>query len=162
MTENRVIELDELLSHSEVERITNDNSPELLERINYEPTKCDVFHKPFTVLLNYPNVKFNIHSEAKNKLPKTINNKLKAIVGEDDPSQEVITNWKKKRNVGIVFSGGPAPGGHNVIAGIFDAIKSANPDSRVYGFLVGPDGIIENESVEITRWINIGILVVSE
>jgi len=151
MSDNLVIELDELLSDSIVKRITNNNGPELLERINYQPTRCDVFYKSFTVLLDYPNVKFNIHREAKKKLPQTNNNKLKAIVGENNPSQEVIANWKKKRNVGIVFSGGPAPGGHNVIAGIFDAIKSANPDSKVYGFLDGPDGIIENESIEITR-----------
>ncbi len=70
-------------------------------------------------------------------------------------------NIGKKRNIGIVFSGGPAPGGHNVIAGLYDAAKKANPDSRVYGFLVGPDGIIENEAVELSddlvnRYRNLG------
>lgn len=50
-----------------------------------------------------------------------------------------------------MFSGGPAPGGHNVIAGLYDAAKKANPESKIYGFLLGPDGIIENETVELTE-----------
>jgi len=40
--------------------------------------------------------------------------------------------------IGVILSGGPAPGGHNVIAGIFDGLKSANPDSTLYGFRGGP------------------------
>ena len=59
--------------------------------------------------------------------------------------------YTQRRNIGIVFSGGPAPGGHNVIAGLFDAAKRVNPENRVFGFRVGPDGVIENEAVEITR-----------
>ena len=50
-----------------------------------------------------------------------------------------------------MFSGGPAPGGHNVIAGLFDAAMRANPENRLFGFLVGPDGVVENEAVEIRR-----------
>lgn len=46
--------------------------------------------------------------------------------------------------IGVVFSGGQAPGGHNVIAGIFDAIKKFHPDSKLIGFLDGPEGIIKN------------------
>ncbi len=52
--------------------------------------------------------------------------------------------------VGVVLSGGPAPGGHNVIAGLFDALKQANPASRLYGFRKGPIGVIKGNSVEIT------------
>ncbi len=52
--------------------------------------------------------------------------------------------------VGVVLSGGPAPGGHNVIAGLFDALKRANPDTRLYGFRKGPIGVIKGNSVEIT------------
>ncbi len=54
-------------------------------------------------------------------------------------------------NVGIILSGGQAPGGHNVIAGIFDGIKSLNSRSRLYGFLKGPDGLIKNEYVELKK-----------
>lgn len=51
--------------------------------------------------------------------------------------------------VGVVLSGGPAPGGHNVIAGVFDALKSANPDSKLYGFLKGPGGVIKGKYKEL-------------
>ena len=52
------------------------------------------------------------------------------------------------RNVGVILSGGQAPGVHNVIAGLYDALKSANPQSKLYGFLGGPSGIIDGKYVE--------------
>ena len=52
------------------------------------------------------------------------------------------------RNVGVILSGGQAPGGHNVIAGLYDALKSSNPNSKLYGFLGGPSGIIDGKYVE--------------
>lgn len=52
------------------------------------------------------------------------------------------------RNVGVILSGGQAPGGHNVIAGLYDALKQANPANNLYGFLGGPSGIIEGKYVE--------------
>ena len=53
-------------------------------------------------------------------------------------------------NVGVILSGGQAPGGHNVIAGLFDGIKSLNADSRLFGFLKGPDGLVKGEYMELT------------
>ncbi len=53
-------------------------------------------------------------------------------------------------NVGVILSGGQAPGGHNVIAGIFDGIKRLHPDSRLYGFILGPDGLINHKYKELT------------
>ena len=55
--------------------------------------------------------------------------------------------------VGVILSGGQAPGGHNVIAGLFDGIKKANPASTLYGFLGGPSGLVDNETVELTAEI---------
>ena len=52
------------------------------------------------------------------------------------------------RNVGVILSGGQAPGGHNVIAGLYDALKQANPENKLYGFLGGPSGIIDGKYVE--------------
>ena len=46
-------------------------------------------------------------------------------------------------NVGVILSGGQAPGGHNVISGIFDGLKSLNKDSKLYGFLGGPSGLVD-------------------
>ena len=54
----------------------------------------------------------------------------------------------EQRNVGVILSGGQAPGGHNVIAGLYDALKQANPSNKLYGFLGGPSGIIEGKYVE--------------
>lgn len=53
-------------------------------------------------------------------------------------------------HMGVILSGGQAPGGHNVIAGIYDGIKSLNADSKLYGFLGGPGGLVDNKYVEIT------------
>ena len=55
-----------------------------------------------------------------------------------------------KFNVGVILSGGQAPGGHNVISGIFDGVKSLNPDNKLYGFLMGPGGLVDHKYMEIT------------
>lgn len=57
---------------------------------------------------------------------------------------------KKAVRVGVVLSGGQAPGGHNVIAGLLDGLKKANSKNKLFGFLGGPSGIVENKFVEIT------------
>ncbi len=53
-------------------------------------------------------------------------------------------------NVGVILSGGQAPGGHNVIAGIFDGLKNMNKDNRLYGFILGPGGLIDHKYMELT------------
>ena len=53
-------------------------------------------------------------------------------------------------NAGVILSGGQAPGGHNVIAGLFDGLKAANPASRLYGFILGPGGLVEHKYMELT------------
>ncbi|MCP3967082.1 MAG: diphosphate--fructose-6-phosphate 1-phosphotransferase [Lentisphaerae bacterium] len=52
--------------------------------------------------------------------------------------------------VGVILSGGQAPGGHNVIAGLYDGLKSICSKNKLYGFLKGPDGLVKNEYVELT------------
>ncbi len=56
----------------------------------------------------------------------------------------------KPVNVGVILSGGQAPGGHNVICGIFDGIKKIHRDSRLFGFLMGPDGLVKHRYIELT------------
>lgn len=53
--------------------------------------------------------------------------------------------------VGVILSGGQAPGGHNVISGLFDGLKNLNPNNRLYGFLGGPSGLIEHKYKELTE-----------
>lgn len=57
---------------------------------------------------------------------------------------------KKAVRVGVVLSGGQAPGGHNVIAGLLDGLKKANSKNKLFGFLGGPSGIVDNKFIEIT------------
>lgn len=71
---------------------------------------------------------------------------LSKITFEKGNNEEI----KKQVNVGVILSGGQAPGGHNVISGLFDALKKANPESKLYGFKGGPSGIIEDNTMEIT------------
>lgn len=56
----------------------------------------------------------------------------------------------KPINVGVILSGGQAPGGHNVISGLFDGIKKINKNSRLYGFLMGPGGFVDHQYIELT------------
>ncbi len=57
---------------------------------------------------------------------------------------------KKELRVGVILSGGQAPGGHNVITGLYDGLKKANPNSLLFGFLGGPSGLIDDKAVEFT------------
>ncbi|MFC0878355.1 diphosphate--fructose-6-phosphate 1-phosphotransferase [Saccharicrinis sp. FJH2] len=56
-------------------------------------------------------------------------------------------------NVGVILSGGQAPGGHNVISGLFDGLKALNPDNKLYGFLGGPSGLVDHSYMELTAEI---------
>ena len=57
----------------------------------------------------------------------------------------------QKMNVGIILSGGQAPGGHNVITGLFDQIKKLNPENRLFGFILGPGGLVDHNYMELTE-----------
>jgi len=69
------------------------------------------------------------------------------------PVIEFVKGEKKEMpafNVGVILSGGQAPGGHNVISGLFDGIKSINPDNKLYGFILGPGGLVDHHYMELT------------
>ena len=70
------------------------------------------------------------------------------------PLVEFVPSNEKKpyapMNMGVILSGGQAPGGHNVICGLFDELKKQNPDSKLYGFLMGPGGLVDHKYMEIT------------
>jgi pyrophosphate--fructose-6-phosphate 1-phosphotransferase len=109
------------------------------------------------------------------KLPKALKSPVKAVEGEPTQSvadQEAIKNLfpntygmpvvrfeaadSEKReaiNVGVILSGGQAPGGHNVISGLFDGIKALNPKSRLFGFILGPGGLVDHNYMELTAEI---------
>ena len=64
--------------------------------------------------------------------------------------KNTVPTPSKPMNVGVILSGGQAPGGHNVICGLFDGIKKVHRDSRLYGFLMGPGGFVDHQYVELT------------
>lgn len=66
---------------------------------------------------------------------------------EFEPSEEKAG---KKINVGVILSGGQAPGGHNVITGLFDQLKKLDPDNKLYGFILGPGGLVDHNYMELT------------
>jgi pyrophosphate--fructose-6-phosphate 1-phosphotransferase len=149
MPDSRTINLKELLNHPQVKKVTDDVNAELLDRRQYSPPQCEVFSYPYTILEDSDRYRFELDMEAEKQLPNIISNRVQLIRGKESVEDTVARQYGKVRNIGIVFSGGPAPGGHNVIAGLYDAAKKANPATGVWGFLVGPDGIIENEVVEL-------------
>jgi len=149
MSGEEKISIEDLLKNPEVQKVTSNINQELINRRKYSTPKCDVFSNPYTDLKDNDSFVFDIDKEAEKQLPSIINNKVQNILGVASLNESFKERYCKKRNIGIVFSGGPAPGGHNVIAGIYDAAKKANPETKIYGFLLGPDGIIENEAVEL-------------
>lgn len=147
------VSMDALLSRPEIKRIVDRVSPEEEERRTYAPPRCKAFARPVTILKETNEYSFFKDLEAKAKLPHIIDNPVQTIVGVANPDQPQLDHYTRELRLGIVFSGGPAPGGHNVIAGLFDAMKKANPNSTLYGFLLGPDGVIEGQYIEITESI---------
>lgn len=81
----------------------------------------------------------------KGLFPQTYGAPVVSFVKKANPAVK-----KKAVKVGVVLSGGQAPGGHNVIAGLFDGLKKANPKNKLIGFLGGPSGILEGKFIEIT------------
>ncbi len=149
MKPDHEMDLQALLTNPVVKNAISNINPGLVERRAFRPPRCEVFKSAYTSLRETGQYRFEIDPEAKRQLPRIIDNRVQIIVGEEQLDDWQVERLTRPRTIGIVFSGGPAPGGHNVIAGIFDAAKQANPENRLVGFLMGPDGIIENEHVEI-------------
>jgi len=84
--------------------------------------------------------------EIKALFPNTYGMPLVEFVPGEEKAHEPM-------NVGVILSGGQAPGGHNVITGLFDAIKRLNPQSRLYGFILGPGGLVDHNYMELTKEI---------
>ena len=143
--------LEFLLNHPKTSHVTHDVNTETIERRLFSPKKIKLFSSRFTGLEDCPEYTFKHDSEASKALPDIIGNHVQKIISGDKKKENEKLSFLKPRNIGVVFSGGPAPGGHNVIAGIYDEAKKLNPDSRVFGFLFGPDGLLESKYVEITK-----------
>lgn len=85
-----------------------------------------------------------VSQEIRAQLPKTSGQPKLSVVINEDPKP------RKTLRVGVVLSGGQAAGGHNVIVGLFDALKKLHPDTLLFGFLNGPSGILKGSYQELT------------
>jgi len=83
--------------------------------------------------------------EIKSRFPHTYGMPIVQFEHNDNPERV-----EEPFNVGIILSGGQAPGGHNVVSGIFDGLKKLNKENRLYGFLMGPAGFINHQYIELT------------
>jgi len=143
--------LEFLLNHPKTGNVTSDVNTETIERRSFSPKKIKIFSSKYTNIKDCPEYKFSSDREAQKLLPDIINNTVQHLITADNLKESVKNRFNGRRNIGVVFSGGPAPGGHNVIAGIFDEAKKYHSDSKVFGFLQGPDGLLESKYIEITQ-----------
>ena len=143
--------LEFLLNHPKTGQATSDVNTETIERRSFSPKKIKIFSSKYTNIKDCPEYKFKHDREAKKLLPDIINNNVQRLVAGDEKTKSAKQAFSMRRNIGVVFSGGPAPGGHNVIAGLYDEAKNYNPESKLFGFLMGPDGLLESKYVEITK-----------
>lgn len=145
------VDSNEFLGRREVRQATRTHNTVMEKRLSFIPELCQVFKNSYTTLSPDERHQFKVHPACREQLPDIIDNPVQAIAAAAEPDTGLKEKYGAKRRVGIVFSGGPAPGGHNVIAGVFDAMVAANPGSRLFGFLMGPDGLIEGNYIEVTR-----------
>ena len=131
-------------------QMMNEDSKETLARRQFSPEKIEIFNASHTCVKALDEYRFLKNTEAERMLPGIINNPVQQVMEDPEPGEKARQNFSKSRNIGVVFSGGPAPGGHNVIAGLFDEMKRYNNSSRMFGFTNGPEGLLENRYIEIT------------
>ncbi|MBU8910487.1 MAG: 6-phosphofructokinase [Desulfobacterales bacterium] len=143
--------LEFLLNHPKTGYVTSDVNAETIERRSFSPKRIKIFSSRYTSLEDCPEHKFGNNKEAEKVLPDIINNNVQKIIPGDAKTESAKQAFMVRRNVGVFFSGGPAPGGHNVIAGLYDEVKKYNSESKVFGFLLGSDGLLESKYIEITK-----------
>lgn len=118
------------------------------ERLLFQPSTPEIFKQDFGNLAckEYSSSDLAHDAEQISALfPNTSGSKMVQVAAGASSSERFTGN------VGIILSGGPAPGGHNVIAGLFDGIQKINPESKVFGFLGGPSGILQDLKLELSN-----------
>ncbi len=115
-------------------------------RAAYQPKLPKALQGAVKIKEGQPTQSVGDQEEIKKLFPNTYGMPIVEFV----PADEANT---KKMNVGIILSGGQAPGGHNVITGLFDQIKKLNPENRLFGFILGPGGLVDHNYMELTKEI---------
>lgn len=115
-----------------------------IARASYVPKRPSVLEKNVKIEEGAPTTAVADEEELEKLFPKTYGRPVIKFVATDDKVD------LSAGNVGVILSGGQAPGGHNVIAGIFDGIKRISEENKLYGFILGPGGLINHEYKELT------------
>lgn len=121
----------------------NKKSPLEIARLTYQPKLPKALQGFVTVAEGVKTESVADQAEIKRLFPKTYGLPMVEFVSGEESVQKPI-------NVGVILSGGQAPGGHNVISGLFDGLKKVNPASRLFGFLGGPSGLVNHDYQELT------------
>jgi pyrophosphate--fructose-6-phosphate 1-phosphotransferase len=119
-------------------------SPLQKERAAYQPKLPKGLQGPVEIKEGEPTHSVADQEEVKKLFPNTYGLPLVEFVPGKERKYEQM-------NVGVILSGGQAPGGHNVICGIFDEIKRLNPENRLFGFILGPGGLVDHNYKELTK-----------
>ena len=115
-----------------------------IARANYQPKLPQALRGSLKVVEGEPTQSVADQAEVQKLFPNTYGMPYLKFEPQDGEGQ------KAKLNVGVILSGGQAPGGHNVISGLFDGIKALNPDNKLYGFILGPGGLVDHNYKELT------------
>jgi pyrophosphate--fructose-6-phosphate 1-phosphotransferase len=114
-----------------------------IARAAYQPKLPKALQGPVKAVEGAPTQSVDNQAEIKKLFPNTYGMPVIEFAEGETTDQPAI-------NVGVILSGGQAPGGHNVISGLFDGIKSINPASKLYGFILGPGGLVDHNYMELT------------
>ena len=114
-----------------------------IARAAYQPKLPRGLQGAVKVQEGAPTQSVDNQEEIKKLFPNTYGMPLVEFVPGEETTHEPM-------NVGIILSGGQAPGGHNVITGLFDAVKKLNPANRLFGFILGPGGLVDHNYMELT------------
>ena len=112
-------------------------------RAQYQPKLPKALQGPVVAVEGAATQSVGNQAEIKELFPNTYGMPVITFESGNQPTLEPF-------NVGIILSGGQAPGGHNVISGLFDGVKSLNPANKLYGFILGPGGLVDHKYKEIT------------
>ena len=112
-------------------------------RAAYQPKLPKALQGPVKVVEGAATESVGNQAEIKELFPNTYGMPVVEFAEGGQPSSAEF-------NVGIILSGGQAPGGHNVISGLYDGVKSINPANKLYGFLMGPGGLVDHKYIEFT------------
>ncbi len=119
------------------------------KRADYQPKLPTALWGAIKVVAGEPTTSVGDQEEIKKLFPNTYG--LPILTFEKDSNAKKSIN--EPFNVGVILSGGQAPGGHNVISGLFDGIKNINKKNKLYGFLMGPSGLVDHKYIELTASI---------